>query len=57
MLNFGTERVIWVTTHSRKVLIATKGESWITQDWDKTVPVIDTVTLNINQPLIEEGVI
>ncbi len=57
MLDFGTERVIWVTTHSRKVLIATKGESWITQDWDKTVPVIDTVTLNINQPLIEEGVI
>lgn len=57
MLDFGTERVIWVTTHSRKVLVATKGENWITQDWGTTIPVIDTMTLNINQLLIEEGVI
>ena len=57
MLDFGTERVIWITTKSRKIFVATKGESWLTLNWDATVPVLDTVTLNVANLLTEEGVI
>lgn len=57
MLDFGTERVIWITTQSRKVLVATQGEDWRTVNWDVTVPVIDNLTLNVADLLIEEGVI
>ncbi|MFD2571435.1 Uma2 family endonuclease [Spirosoma soli] len=57
MLDFGTERVIWITTQSRNVLVATQGESWITVDWDTTVPVLDDVTLNVAAILTEEGVL
>lgn len=57
MLDFGTERVIWITTQSRKVLVATQGEDWITVNWDSTVPVLDNITLNIAAVLTEEGVL
>lgn len=57
MLAFGTERVIWITTKIRKVLVATKNEPWLTYNWDATVPVIDGLTLNVASLLTEEGVI
>lgn len=57
MLDFGTERVIWITTHSHKVLVATQGENWITVNWDTTIPVIDDITLNIAALLTEEGIV
>lgn len=57
MLNFGTERVIWITTQSRKIFVATPNEPWITLNWDATVPVLDNVTLNVAAILSEEGVI
>lgn len=57
MLDFGTERVIWITTQSRKVFVATKGENWLTLDWGVTVPVLDDVTLNVAAILTEEGVL
>ncbi len=57
MLDFGTERVIWITTQSRKVLVATRGENWITFNWDATIPVLDDVTLNVAAVLTEEGVL
>lgn len=57
MLDFGTERVIWITTQSRKVIVATRGEDWLTLDWDRTVPVLDDITLNVAAILTEEGVI
>lgn len=57
MLNFGTERVIWITTKSRKVFVATKDEPWITLNWDATIPVLDAVTLNVAAILTEEGVL
>ncbi|GAB4036092.1 Uma2 family endonuclease [Spirosoma gilvum] len=57
MLDFGTERVIWITTKSRKIFVATKGETWLTLNWDATVPVLDNVTLNVADLLTDEEVI
>ena len=57
MLDFGTERVIWITTKSRKIFVATKDENWLTLNWNATVPVIDNVTLNVAAILTEEGVL
>ena len=57
MIAFGTERVIWITTKSRKVFVATKGEIWLTHNWDATIPVLDNLTLNVEALLTEEGVL
>ncbi|WP_461107623.1 Uma2 family endonuclease [Spirosoma koreense] len=57
MLDFGTERVIWITTKSRKIFVATRDENWLTLNWNATVPVLDAVTLNVADILTEEGVL
>jgi Uma2 family endonuclease len=57
MLDFGTERVIWITTKSRKIFVAVQGETWVTLNWDATVPVLEAVTLNVADILTEEGVL
>ncbi len=33
LLDFGVETVYWATTKSKKVMIATHGNAWITYDW------------------------
>jgi Uma2 family endonuclease len=57
MLDFGTERVIWITSKSRKIFVATQGENWLTLKWDATIPVLDGITMNVAAILTEEGVI
>ncbi|MBC8152560.1 MAG: Uma2 family endonuclease [Bacteroidetes bacterium] len=57
MFDFGTERVIWIITESCQVIMATKGENWLTCDWSQTIPVLDGITMNVAAVLTEEGVL
>ncbi|MBC3788132.1 Uma2 family endonuclease [Spirosoma utsteinense] len=56
LLDFGVERVIWITTQPRKLFVATPTSPWTTQNWDVTVPVLDDVVLNLAALLAEEGI-
>ncbi len=52
LLNAGVERVIWIFTKTRKVLIAEKGSSkWIVQGWDEDFEVMDGIRLNLEEML------
>jgi hypothetical protein len=54
LLAAGVEKVIWITTHTKKTFIATKGEKWVVQTWQDDLPVLDECVLNIAQILIDE---
>ncbi|TDE12421.1 Uma2 family endonuclease [Dyadobacter psychrotolerans] len=41
LLNFGVEKVIWIFTASRKVMIARKDTDWITKDWNQDIELLD----------------
>ena len=56
LLDFGVERVIWITTQPRKIFVATRTAPWTTQNWDADVPVLDNVVLNLAGLLMEEGI-
>lgn len=56
LLSFGTERVIWITTQPKKILVASRHADWITHNWDVAVPVVDEVTFNLADLLREEGI-
>ena len=56
LLDFGVERVIWITTQPRKIFVATQTAPWTTQDWDANVPVLDAVVLNLARLLEEEEI-
>jgi hypothetical protein len=57
LLNFGTERVIWIFTDTRKILIAEKNMPPIIEDWNNEFEMLDGVCFNIGDYLQSEGII
>ncbi|MGX5852558.1 Uma2 family endonuclease [Dyadobacter jiangsuensis] len=57
MIGFGTERVIWVLTESRKIMVMDRSRKWAVYEWDEMVPVFDQYQFCLNDLLKEEGVI
>ncbi len=56
LLSFGVQKVIWITTHTRKLFVATPNDPWTVQNWDVAVPVLDGCVLNLARLLEEEGI-
>jgi Uma2 family endonuclease len=54
LLDFGVEKVIWVSSNSKKVLIATSKSDWSVSTWHKNITVIDNVFVNIGAYLEQE---
>lgn len=55
-LDFGTRKVIWIFTATRKIMVAERGQDWMTCDWDRDIELLDGVTFNVAQYLSEQGV-
>jgi hypothetical protein len=56
MLDFGVEKVIWVLTNIKKVMVATPNSPWFTIDWSSDIEIMDGLYFNIEKYLIERGV-
>ncbi|WKN42905.1 Uma2 family endonuclease [Tunicatimonas pelagia] len=56
LLDFGTERVVWISTASKKVMTATAQEDWITHDWDKPVTLLPNVICPLAELLAKRGI-
>lgn len=55
-LDFGTEKVIWIFTSSRKILVATPNADWTISDWNKNIEVLDGVQFNLAEYIAQEGI-
>lgn len=49
LLNAGVEKVIWILTANQKVMIAERGQTWLIARWNDTIPVIDDITINLDE--------
>jgi Uma2 family endonuclease len=56
LFRFGTERVIWIFTRTRQVVVINALDDWRTFPWHTDIEVLDGVTFNIGRYLDEEGV-
>ncbi|MER0441866.1 Uma2 family endonuclease [Emticicia sp. W12TSBA100-4] len=56
MMNFGTERILWVLTKHKKIFVFSKNETTQILDWNKDVVVMEGVVLNLHDLLEEEDV-
>jgi Uma2 family endonuclease len=56
MLEFGTEKVIWITTKSKKIFVADHTEKWFLVEFNENIPIIDECTLNLAQLLKDEDI-
>jgi hypothetical protein len=55
LLEYGTQKVIWIFTESQKILVATN-ENWSIFDFKETIQVVDNVQFNINNFLDREQI-
>jgi hypothetical protein len=57
LLSWGVEKVIWVLSASKKVIVAEQGKDWLVIDWSKDIEIIDGVKFNVSQYLEKSGVV
>jgi Uma2 family endonuclease len=55
LFDFGVERVLWVLTADKKILIAEPNQDWILRDWAKEVQLMDGHTFNLMQMIQKKG--
>lgn len=44
---FGVQKVIWVFTKNKKVMVAEAGQPWLTLDWSADVEVVEGLVVNL----------
>lgn len=57
LLQWGVEKVIWVFSSSKRVLIADNLQKWEFNSWDINFNVIDDVEINVWELLLKNGFI
>lgn len=57
MIEFGTERVIWILTESRKIMVMDQSREWVVYEWDEMISVFDHYQFCLNDLLREEELI
>ncbi len=53
LLDSGVEKVVWIFTPTKKVLVAEKSKPWIMADWNYTFDLIEGVKINLENLLRE----
>lgn len=56
LFDFGVERVLWVLSKSRRVLVAVPNQDWIFTTWNNDILVMDGCILNVKKLLDEEEI-
>ena len=54
LFDFRVERVLWVLSKHRRVMIAVPNQDWIFTDWSNDITVMDNCVLNVERLLDEE---
>jgi Uma2 family endonuclease len=57
MIDFGVEKIIWVLTNIKSVLIIEPNQDWQVKNWYKEIEIMDGLTFNIGKYLDAEGII
>jgi Uma2 family endonuclease len=56
LLEFGTQKVIWILTKTKTIIVAEPNKDWLMIDWAKDVEVINNINFNVQNYLIKEGI-
>ena len=57
LLDFGVERIIWITTKAKKIFVITPSDKWYVVNYQEDIQVLDDCVLNITKLLEEEGIL
>ncbi len=57
MLDFGVEKVIWITTQTKKLFVITANAPWYLVNYEENIHLMEDCTLNLTQLLRDEEII
>ena len=57
LLDFGTEKIIWVLTKSKKIVYADKKKKWTITDWSEKIEILPNLNLSLQKIIKDEGII
>ena len=55
LLDYGTERVIWIFYESEKIIIAEQEKDWVTTNWSRDIEILDGCYLNLKREWERQG--
>ena len=56
LFEFGTQKLVWVLSKSKKIIVAEPDKNWQIIDWDKDIELIEGITFNVGKHLADEGI-
>ncbi len=56
LLAFGVQKVVWILTKTKQVIVSEPEKDWLIIDWTKDVEIMDGVFFNVPKYLESEGV-
>lgn len=56
LFEFGTQKLIWILSKSKKVIVAEPGKRWEIIDWGEDIDLIEGISFNVGRHLQEEGI-
>lgn len=57
LIDFGTQKIIWIFSATKQVLVVTNKEEWHWADWNKSIELLEGQSFNIGEYLNKEGII
>lgn len=56
LLAFGVQKVVWILTKTKQVIVAEPDQNWLVIDWHKDIEIFHGITFNIPAYLEKEGI-
>ncbi len=56
MLDFGVEKVVWISTHNRRIFIIDAQQEWQQANFDQDIPLTEDYVLNVAQLLADDRI-
>ena len=57
MLGFGVEKVIWIFSEDRKIIVAEPQSDWVITNWNTDIALMNGMTLNLENLLKENSIL
>ena len=55
LFNFGVERIVWIFTEDKKIVLATPNKDWIVSDWSNDFTLLEGHSVNLEKMILKKG--
>ena len=57
LIDFGVEKIFWILTKSKKIIVISEDKKWYFKDWKAEISVIDDLKFSLQKLIDENGIL